>query len=308
MWGYESFSDLLAQDQDDIDSFINGAYFDCFAPAEGMRAMWPETRHSGILKAAVAATLTLTHGSKEVAGYAFEDAYAGSFIKIGEKFFRYAGKTGAGPYTYFLVEPWDGETGSYGATIYHNAIALPFNIIEMAGQPNLIGVGLLAPLPDPDAELRLRTEPAYDFQPRDGRQVFATQRMAFRQSAYFDTGDPRYYHIDQSSVAPTFTIGNRFVVYPIPEARDYVFEFRANVAPAALTADDDVPQMPAQTVDNILLPIARERLAENSAGRRYTGPNITLLTRAADRARSQLQSLRRVQRDVATSVRLRSGW
>jgi hypothetical protein len=120
-------------------------------------------------------------------------------------------------------------------------------------------------------------------------------------------GEPCFYHIDQASVGPSFAIGNRIHFYPVPDLA-YTFDLRASVFPLSLVLDTDVPQMPAQSIDNILLPIAREKLAEATSGRRYTGPNVQLLIRAADRARAQLTSLHRVQRDGAGSVRLRRGW
>lgn len=308
MWGYEDVAELLDQDLIDIKSWINAALFDCYVPVDGTRATWPEQYHADILKAPVTVTLGLTNGSKVVTGHAFEDKFAGSFVKIGERFFRYSGKTVVDlTTTYYLMQPWDQATGSYAATVYHNAIALPFNVVEMAGMPNLVGIGLLGALPDPDAELLLRTEPAFDFQSRESRSVFAIARNQFRQSAYYDVGDPRFYHIDQASVAPSFAIGNRLHVYPIPE-HDYTFELRANIVPTGLTADADIPALPWQTVDNILLPLAREKLVENTAGRRYTGPNVQLIMNAANRARQQLSTMRRVQRDVAGSVRMKANW
>lgn len=300
MWGFESFSDLLAQDQADIDSFINAALFDCYAPVDGTRPMWPEAYYTGILKAPVVVSLGLTNGSKTVTGYSFETAFLGSFVKIGERFYRSAA---AGE----LLQPWDGATGTYDATVYFNAFALPWQVIEIAGTPNILGVGLLAPLPNQDAELGLRTEPAYDFYPPGSRLVFSAPRNTFRQSIYFDTGDPRYYHIDQAGVGATFAVGNRLHVYPIPE-KVYTFELRASVAPNPLTQDADIPPMPAQSVDNILLPIIREKIAMNSSNRRYTGPNVSLLVSQANDARKQLQSLRRVQRETGRRVTVKRGW
>lgn len=300
MWGYEDYADLLTQDQADIDSFINAAFFDCYAPVDGSRPMWPEAYHSGIVKAPVVASLGLTNGSKAVTGYAFETDYLGSFVKIGDKFYRSATAN-------TLLQPWDGATGTFSATVYCNAIALPWSIIEIAGQPNVLGVGLLAPLPNADAELNLRTEPAYDFYTPGSRLVFSTPRNSFRQSIYFDMGDPRYYHIDQASVGASFAVGNRLHVYPIPE-RIYTFEVRASVVPNALTNEADVPALPAQAVDNILLPIIREKIAMNSATRRYTGPNVELLISQANDARKQLQGLRRVQRETGRVIRMSRGW
>lgn len=312
MWGYEDPADLLAQDLVDIKSFINGAYFDCYAPVDGSRASWPVKQHGDLIKAAVSATLTLTEGSNAVSGYAFEDKYAGSFVRVGTRYLRYAGSTttvAPAPIvtSYFLVQPWAQPSGVYPATIFHNAVALPWNVIELCGLPSLVGIGILAALPDADAELSLRTEPAFDFQPREGRAMYTNGRRQFLQNVFFDTGEPRFYHIDQASVSPVFALGNRIHFYPVPEIQ-YAFDLRANVVPIGLELDTDSPQLPAMSVDNILLPIAREKLAENSAGRRYTGPNAQLLMGAASRARQQLKTLRRVQPEVVGSVRLRRGW
>lgn len=307
MWGGFAASELVAQDLTDIKDWINAAYFDIYAPADGKRAWWSTQTHSDMVKAQVSATLGVTHGSKVVTGYAFEDKYAGSFVRIGDRFFRYSGSTTAGMVTtYYLVQPFPGETGSYAATIYHNAVALPWNVIEVSGTPNLLGVGLLAPLPDPDSELQLRTEPAFDFTPKFNRSPFAQHRKQFSQQTYFDTGDPRFYHIDQASVAPTYAVGNRFHIYPIPEIA-YTFELVANVVPAALEADADVPILPARVDSNILMSLAREKLVLNSHGRMFTG-NPQLIIRAADTARSQLNSLRRAQVNVAGAFRVRAGW
>jgi hypothetical protein len=249
----------------------------------------------------VETTLGLTAGSAAVTGYTFNATYVGSFVKIGEAFYRYAS-------TSTLLNNWDGATGSFAATVYHNAVALPWNIVRLAGIPNLLGVGLLGPLPDPDFELCLRTEPAWDFYPANGQpRPFSLNRSQFRQSAYYDVGDPRYYFIDQASVASTFALGNRFHVWPLPENK-YSLEVRANIIPSALTTGTDVPDVPGQAVDNILLPIAREKLAMNSAGRRYTGPNVQLLMKAAEDARVQLKAMRRVQKDTGGAVKLKSGW
>jgi hypothetical protein len=299
MWGYETFSDLPTQDQTDIDTYINAALFDCYVPVDGTKPFYPEKHHPAIILAPVSTTLTLTAGSATVVGYAFNATYIGSFVKIGEKFYRYAS-------TSALLNVWDGDSGDYAATVYHNAIVLPWNIVRLAGIPNLLGVGLLGPLPDPDFELRLRTEPAWDFYPTNGRQPFATTRNAFRQSAYYDVGDPRYYFIDQASVAPTFALGNRFHVWPLPESK-YSLEVRANTIPSAVTTGTDVPDVPGQAVDNILLPIAREKLAMNTTGRRYSG-NVQLLMKAAEDARNQLKSMRRVQKDTGCAVRLPRNW
>jgi hypothetical protein len=307
MWGGFAASELVAQDLVDIKDWINAAYFDIYAPADGKRAWWSTQQHSDMVKAQVSATLGLTHGSKVVTGYVFEDKFAGSFVRIGDRYFRYSGSTTVGmTTTYYLVQPWPGETGSYGATIFHNAVSLPWNVVEVSGLPTLLGVGLLAPLPDPDSELTLRTEPAFDFTPKFNRSPFAQHRKQFSQQTYFDTGDPRFYHIDQASVGPSYAVGNRFHLYPIPEIA-YTFDLVANVVPNALTADADVPILPARVDSNILMALCREKLVKNSNGRMFTG-DPRLIIDEAERARSQINSFRRAQVNVAGAFRVRAGW
>ena len=74
-----------------------------------------------------------------------------------------------------------------------------------------------------------------------------------------------------------------------------------------LPADESTLPMPFQAVDNILLPIAREKLAMNSAGRRFTG-NVPLIMQAAESARKQLRSLTHPQRHVGGGFRMANGW
>lgn len=299
LWGYNDPTLFDDPDRDDIKGFINAAYFDCYAPPDSTRPNYGEANVAKILKAPVVTTLGLTHGSKDVTGYTFDAAHVGSFVKIGDTFYRYGS-------TSTLVEPWQGDTGNQTATVYHNAVALDTTVIEVAGMPSILGVGTLKPIPGPDWELTMRSEPVPDFQSKNARSPFTITRNRFNPSLYYDTGEPRYYHIDSSSVAVGFTLGDRLHVYPVPD-RIMTVTFRASVIPAALSADGDTPQLPAASVDNILLPLARERLAESSAGRRFTG-NTQLIMNAADRARAQLKSLGRKQRHTAGGFRMKRGW
>lgn len=299
LWGFENPADLVAQDLVDIKDFINSAYLEAYAPIDGTRAWWSVKAESVFLKAPVTATVTVTQGSKTIAGYAFEAAYIGSFVRIGDYYLRYASATE-------LVQHFPGTSGTYQAVVYHNAAALPWHVIETAGQPSIPGLGLLAPLPDADAELTLRTSPAFDFTPKFSRSPFSRDRRTFQEMQYFDTGEPRFYHIDEASVTTTFAASSRFHVYPINEVA-YTVDLRANILPTSLSADADVPVMPHQTVAEVLLPLCREKVANNSAGRRFTG-NPQLIAKEADRARATLKSFARTQRDTGGAIRMKPGW
>lgn len=303
--GYEQASDLPAIEAEEIQTFVNQALFECYAPINGTRPNYGEQYFSDLLKAPVVATLTLTEGSKVVAGYAFEAKYAGSLVKIGDRAFRFGGIS-SGP-VYHLVQPWDRASGTYEATIYHNAVALPGTLLEVAGQPEIIGLGLLGPLPDPDVEMLFRTEPAWDFTPRGVRSPFGGVRRRFNPAIFDDSGDPRYYHIDSASVGPTFTLGNRLHVYPLPSEQMTVSMRCSYMAAAPMTADGETPPMPFDAVDNILLPLAREALVVNWNGRRFTG-DARLIIEAAKRARDHLRTLTRPQRMNAGRFALKPGW
>lgn len=314
LWGYETWAELTAQDQAEVESFITSALFDCYAPVDGTRPNYGEQYWSAVLKAPAAATLGLTQYSTVVTGYAFEDAFAGSFVKIEGKLYRYANKvvtTGPTVTTYYLVQPWQGITGSYAATVYHNAVTLPGLLLETASAiPELLGVGVLSPLPDPDQELLFRSSGALDFRSvrTSGVQPFINTRRRLDPDISLDNGDPEFYFIDSAQVHPTdFSPVNRLHIYPL-SSQAHTISMRGQFLPTGnIPADDATLPMPFQSVDNILLPIAREKLAMNSAGRRFSG-NVQLLMAAAEQARKQLRSLTRPQRFNGGGFAMATGW
>tara|TARA_R110002050_G_scaffold232431_1_gene368132 strand:- start:253 stop:1215 length:963 start_codon:yes stop_codon:yes gene_type:complete len=305
LWGYEEVSDLTTQEQADIQTFVNQALFECYAPVDGTRPNYGEQYWSAILPAPVVTTLGVTNGSKVVTGHTFLAAHAGSNVLIGQSLYRYAGLNGS---DHELVQPWQGDTGTVSATVFHNAVALPGTVLEIASEhPEILGVGLLSPLPGPQSEVLIRSEAPWDFTPGMSSYPFGLSRLRFDLSQFLDEDEPLYYHIDSATTAPTFTAPvNRLHVYPMPDAA-YTVSMRASFLPAALSDDEDTPPMPFQAVDNILLPIAREKLVENSAGRRFTG-NVKLIQDAAERARAHLKSLTKPQRYQRGGFALRAGW
>jgi hypothetical protein len=309
MIGFPTVTDLPDDEQTAIDTILNAAYLECYAERGGKRPRWIEQYVSDIVKTPAAVTLGLTNGSKTVTGFSFEAKYAGSFVKIGDAFYRYGGTASA---VHSLVQPWAGDTGSYAATVYYNAFALPGTVIEVCEMPSILGVGPLTPLPFPESELALRSAPAFDFEPRAARAPFAYSRPRFNPSVITDVGDPMYFHVDSASTGATFATGSRFHLYPIPAAAATI-ELRADVVPAELTTGADVPMFPnAGTVDvagAVLLPIAYDLLLKHPLGRRYTGNNAQLIMAGAAAARTQLgTTFARVQRRTMKQARTAAGW
>lgn len=303
MWGHE-WSDLDTRDQADIDSWINAAYFSCYMPPRGKRFGWAEQYQSFNVLAPVTVTLGMTNGSEKVTGYAFSATYAGSLVKIGDRFYRFGGIKSS---EYYLVQKWDGATGNQTATVYFNAFALPWNVTEVCEAPSILGVGPLTPIPGPEAEIAMRSGPGFDFQPRRGRAPFAYTRPTFDPNMFVDVGSPVYYHIDGASVGPDYNVGNRFHLYPLPD-RAYTIDLRADIVPDALSDGNVTPLLPAKSIDNILLPIAREKLAKNTAGRRFTGPNVSLIMDEAREARDTLARLAVPQRSKNKQISRAPGW
>lgn len=308
MVGFDAYSDLTTRDQADVDTIANAAYMECYAERNGRRPRWIEQYVSEIAKAPAEATLGLTNGSKTVTGFSFETKYAGSFVRIDGKFYRYGGTVDG---VHSLVQPWAGTTGSYAATVYYNAIVLPGTVIEVCESPSLLGIGPLTPMPAPETEIGLRSAPAFDFSPRPGRAPFAVSRPRFDASLFTDVGDPAHYHIDQASTGATFSSKAKFCLYPIP-GQTVTLELRADIIPAPMTADADVPVMPGETADitgAILLPIAYDLLLKHPLGRRYAGNNAQLILAGANDARAQLRTtFARVQRRVVKQVRSSPDW
>lgn len=298
LWGYEQWEELTKQDQDEVDTCINSALFDCFVPVAGQRPDFGAVLWGGLLKKPATAVLALTEGQRIVGGYDFEGNHAGSRVKIGDRFFHYERA--------MLVEPWDGETGEFPAIVFHNAVALPGTLVETATEwPELHGHGLLQPLPDGDAEARLRASPAPGI-----TGALSVWPGAWEHGASPDgcthpgmaEGQPLWYRVDN------YSGGSRLVVYPLP-GRNFTVSMRANFLPFedGLTDGNQVPPMPLNSVDNILLPLAREKLVLISDRRRFTG-NASFILEAARQAKAQLKRLARKQRHAGGGFRLRDGW
>jgi hypothetical protein len=311
MIGFPEFTDLPDDEQAEIDTIINAAYLECYAERGGRLPKWIEQYWSDIAKAPAAATLGLTNGSKTVTGFVFEAKYAGSFVKIGDKYYRFGGVSGGDTPVYSLVQPWDGVTGNHAATIYYNSIVMPGTVIEVCEAPSLLGVGPLTPIPNPETELALRAPPSFDFVPRAGRAPFAYSRPRFNPGVFVDVGDPIHYHIDEASTGVAFATASKFMLYPIPGAVATV-DARVCIVPTPLEGESAVPVFPNATVDvagSIMMPIAFDLLLKHPLGRRYSGNNAQLIMRNAEDKREQLRTVfSRVQRRGRQSIGVAEGW
>lgn len=304
--GFE-YADLTTPDQADVDTIINAAYLDCFAPKDGRRPTWATHNWSDFVKAPAAATLTMTNGSTTVTGFAFEAKYVGSFVRIGDAFYRLGSVAGA---VFNLVQPWSGTTGVHNATVYYNAVMLPGTATKFLRTPALLGVGPLVPMPFPESEVELRSSPTFDFVSTGARFPTAFSRPRFDPSLFTDVGDPRYYHVDSSAMGAVFATSSRLHLYPVPGAA-FTIDGLVNIVPTQLAADNDEPALPHDDVDiagAIMIPFMFERLIKHPLGRRYSGNNVQAILEQGKDARAQLNTFRRVQLDGPKQVKNSCHW
>ncbi len=288
-----------------LDTCVNTAYRQMFMELEGKRPTWSESNMGVRFKAPENHTWGLVSGSTaiDLNGSPEPDPlYVGSYVRIGGDFYMYAGKDGDGDH--HLVEPWNGQTGDHSVRLFHNSVKLPAESIELCETPEALGIGMLHPLYGREAEIRYRGFLRSDFSPRSGignTFVHFIQVHGLNQQI----GSPFWYYIDASNVMPTYTPGLRMVVYPVPD-KDYSVRLRANILPSPLKEEGETPKVPAEAVDEILLPKARIECAGGS--KQYNGKNLEFLAAKAREADMRLNSIINPQRRKGGRMRVRPGW
>jgi hypothetical protein len=294
MLGYEATTDLMAQDLIDVKTCINQAYVECYQPVRGVMQEWARKNASGMFRTPASASLGLTEGSTVVTeedSFEFEAAYIGSFVSIGGKYFKYAGEDSSGDH--HLTAPWPGSTGTETAIVYYNAYSLPWNVIGVIGNPETSDNQLLSAISPSDGENYMRFMSLYDFHNESGQYSHNTLSINMN----FDTGTPKYYHIESASVHPDFAVGTRIHVWPVPETQ-ISFSLMADVVPIDLDIDGDIPKLPGYLVDQALLPLAYNNVVNHaSLSRRYTGLFVPGIKEQAAVARRFLDETSRPQRN-----------
>jgi hypothetical protein len=240
-------------------------------------------------RAPVEITLSVTQGSRIVTGYTFPTNTVGSLVKIGTRYYRYAGLSGSDQ---TLVEPVLETTGSYGATLYHTAQPLPADVAEIVGGVEWQGRGLLSPMTDRETDLGYRSNTMGDYRPDYGGGYFGALFVGVTGTGY-PTGDPRFYYVETDALLEGVSVLRRFSLVPMPSTAVNIV-VRANVLPVELSADDDRPKVVGDLVTRCLLPIAREKWGV--IYKKYTGQNQAALIREGDKARATLLGMAKPQR------------
>ena len=214
-----------------------------------------------------------------------------------------AGTAGISPVTgaYQIVEPFAEPTGTYQATIWHNSYVLPATSVELEFGPLVLGWGLLRPMNGRVEEVKWRQITYGDFWQPTPFGVGQMTSINWPGGVSNPTGTPIFYYIDDSTLVPNAPIASRMIIWPLPTQLTTV-QYQAWVTPLELTADADLPIMPANLITRCLLPLCRERWA--LIYKKYTGGNQAALIKEGDRARAILENTFAGQRDKAIRMPL----
>lgn len=289
MSGRQAVSGLDAGDLALAKQCINEAYLDCYMNPGGTRPRWALQSLGIQFRAPISTTLGVTQGSTTVTGYSFPTDTVGSIVQIGSSYYTYAGLSGS---TEKLVEPVLEATATYAVTIYHNCYPLSAAIIEVEGDPLVLGWGILTPMNSRGEQARWQQILYGDFTPHAGGGAYMTGGY-WPGGLNYPTGTPLYYRVENGPLIGGNAIKCLFIIEPMPTAITTV-QLQAWVVPTELSGDTDVPVLPAALSTRILLPLCRERWA--LIYKKYTGDNQQALVRKAGIAREILNRMSGGQR------------
>jgi hypothetical protein len=272
---------------------INEALLEVYRPIDRDGAPiipeWSRRTVTLQFRAPVEITLSVTQGNRVVTGYSFPTNTAGSLVKIGTRYYRYAGLSGSDQ---TLVEPILEATGSYGATLYHTSQPLPADVAEIVGGVEWQGRGLLSPMTDRETDLAYRSNTLGDYKPDYGGGYFGAIFVGNTGTGYPD-GDPRFYYVETDALLEGTAVIRRLSIVPMPNAAANII-MRCDVLPVELSADADRPKIIGDLVTRCLYPIAREKWG--IIYKKYTGPNQSALVSEGNKARAVLLGLAKPQR------------
>jgi hypothetical protein len=305
MVGADSVAQLPASEQSLIKKCINKAYNDCYVPVDGLRPGWTMQNFAQNIPGRTPMDVTVTQGGSNVqhSDYNAIDPnldFIGSFIDIGGKVYTRIAKVDDTNFT--VLEPIQASSGTHTATVYFNSFRINAAAIDIAGRPELVGDGLLSVMNGKENELTYRSLITGDF--------YASTGLGNQRTVNFNTtgityeeGRPLFYFVDPSKFANDIVY--RFVLYPLPDV-DKLVRFRGHVVPTDLDADADMPKLPGNIIDTILLPMSRYNYC--AITRRYTGDNRTFLRDEASEAKAKIRSFAKAQKHTKRRIRVRPGF
>lgn len=202
-----------------------------------------------------------------------------------------------------FVEPVVEATGNYSATFYHNSYSLDANIVEVQGDPLVLGWGILRPMTGRGEDYKWRQIAYGDFWTPSPQGAGLLTNINWPGGLSNPVGTPLFYYIENNLMIGVNPIKSRFVVQPMP-IQITTIQFNGWTLPDELVDDTDRPILPGDLVSRVLLPLCREKWA--LIYKKYTGGNQQAFIRAGDAAREILNLSGRGQRDRPVREPLRN--
>lgn len=301
--GADDVGNLPIVEQERIKKVINQSYREMYTPADGSRPPWSVRAMGFDLAGTLAITGQTTKGSTSFTytGSDLHPEQEGSMCFVGGVANRIAKVDPLTNTGEFVGSASSSETDF---KVHTNSYRLPADVVDVDGRPERVGWGVLSPMHGHDEEARYRSLLGYDFAPQTAFGSHRSVRINTNGDEY-NYGDPLFFYIDSSALGHETVLSRRLVVYPLP-SEPMSIRIRANIVPSPMTADDERALLPADTVDDILLPIARAKLA--MVDPRYNSQNIQFLIADAEQARARLKTLGDAQKIRSRRVRLKAGY
>ena len=256
--GAEDVGNLPLVEQQRVKKVINQAYRELYTPIDGQRPEWAIRTVGLEMPGQLEIGGSLTKGSTAFSytGSALKADYEGSMCFVGGQSNRLT-KVDATTNTGELLTPSPSTTSSL--TVHVNSHRLPSDVVDVDGRPERVGWGVLSPMHGHDEEARYRSLLGYDFAPSTAFGHRTVSRINSNGDQY-NFGDPMFFYVDSAALGHETVLSNRLVIYPLP-SDPVTIRLRGNVMPTNLVADSDRAKLPADVVDDVLLPVARAKLA-----------------------------------------------
>jgi hypothetical protein len=303
MMGADDVSNLPLVEQERIKKIINQCYRETYTPSDGRRPKWTQRAIGFDLAGVINIEADISKGSTSFTfvGSELLPENEGSMCFVGGEANRVI-DVDTSSNTGELLVPAAADATTL--TVYTNSYRLPQEVVDVDGRPERVGWGVLSPMHGHDEEARYRSLLGYDFAPET---AFGHRRAPHINSNgdEYTFGDPMFFYIDSASFGSEVSLSRRLVIYPLPKEKLSI-KMRVNVLPAKLVEDADRPLLPADAVDDILLPIARARIA--MVDPRYNSQNIKFLIADAEDAKRRLSNMSDPQKVKSRRMRVKTGY
>ena len=301
--GAEDVGNLPLVEQQRVKKVINQAYRELYTPIDGQRPAWAVRAIGFEMPGRIEVNGAFTGGATSFSytGSDLKSEYEGSMCFLNGESNRIT-KVDATAQTGELLTP--APSNGSAMTVHANSYRLPSDVIDVDGRPERVGWGVLSPMNGHDEEARYRSLLGYDFAPSTAFGHRTTARINSNGDQY-NYGDPMFFYIDSAALGHETLLSNRLVIYPLPE-RPVTIRLRANIMPTNLSADSDRAKLPADVVDDVLLPVARAKLA--MVDPRYNAQNVKFLMMDAEEAKKRMRTLKDAQKVRSRRIRVKTGY